>query len=249
MVPPLGRTNIKGEQRAEHGPREQDDRKLDAVRNERAGRGNNNHARGTENAPTKQLAYSETKPGKKAPSRPIAFNNGQKRVAYSMDVKALYPSITAAQAGEAVKTAMETTSLTFANVNYPMALRYIAKSAESDDQVKEWGFADYCPIRTRKPGVRPGMVGDADADEKWTDGSVPLDGQTRRKILGKVLELAVMKVFKSNVYRFGGKTYLQTDGAPIGLDLSGEIGCLVMALWDVSFMSLCEEKNIVVDLK
>ena len=42
--------------------------------------------------------------------------------------------------------------------------------------------------------------------------------------------------------------YRQSDGAPIGLDLSGEIGRLVMALWDVDFMDKCENNKIVVDL-
>ena len=56
-------------------------------------------------------------------------------------------------------------------------------------------------------------------------------------------------IFKrSNVYKFEGKFYLQTDGAPIGLDLSGEIGRLVMALFDVEFMEICDQNKIQVDL-
>ena len=77
-------------------------------------------------------------------------------------------------------------------------------------------------------------------DDKWTSAQIPYDGKSRRAILGKVLELAVVKIFQSNVYKFAGKIYLQTDGAPIGLDLSGEIGRLVMAQYDVDFMEICE---------
>ena len=165
-----------------------------------------------------------------------------------MDVKALYPSITAKQAGEAVRRAMRTTRLHIDNVNYHMALRYIAKAAESDAQVTAWGFGKWCPRRTKKPGHRPGMTGDASVDEKWTEGTIPTDMASKREILGKVLEIAVVKIFKSNIYRFGGNTYLQTDGAPIGMDLSGEIGRLVMAIWDGDFMELCDANNIVIDL-
>ena len=85
-------------------------------------------------------------------------------------------------------------------------------------------------------------------DEKWMEAVIPEDPGIRRRILGKVLEIAVRKCFKSNVYRFGGKAYLQTDGAPIGMDLSGEIGRLVMARWDGEFMGLCEANHIAMDL-
>ena len=44
------------------------------------------------------------------------------------------------------------------------------------------------------------------------------------------MELVIVKAFRSNVYRFGGKVCLQTEGAPIGLDLSRKIGRFVMAL-------------------
>ena len=74
------------------------------------------------------------------------------------------------------------------------------------------------------------MIGDSEEDEKWTEGIVPANGESRRIILGKVLEIVVVKVFSSNAYRFGGKAFRQREGAPIDMDLSGEIGRLVMAL-------------------
>ena len=176
-----------------------------------------------------------------------AINTG-KRVAYSMDVTALYPSITAKQAGEAVKRAIDTTTLTIANINFGMALRYIAKNAKDNAEVKSWGMEKWCPVRTKIPGPRPGFTGASLEDDKWTEGQVPYDTKSRKKIVGKVLELAIVKIFKSNVYKCAGKTYLQTDGAPIGLDLSGEVGRLVMALFDVDFMEKCCSNHIDIDL-
>ena len=122
-----------------------------------------------------------------------------------MDVNALYPSITAKQAGEAVKRAVDETTLTIANVNYGMALRYIAKNAANDDVVRAWGMAEWCPVRTKTQGTRPGITGANYEDDKWTEGNIPYNGKSRRKILGKVQELAITKIFKSNVYRFAGK--------------------------------------------
>ena len=76
-----------------------------------------------------------------------------------MDVKALYPSITGKMAGEAVKRAVKVTPLKIMNVNYMMALRYIAKNAKDDEEVKEWGMSEWCPTRTKVGGSRPGVTG------------------------------------------------------------------------------------------
>ena len=41
---------------------------------------------------------------------------------------------------------------------------------------------------------------------------------------------------------------IQRDGAPIGLDLSGEIGRLEMGDWDGHMLDLCESNMIEVDV-
>ena len=73
------------------------------------------------------------------------MNEGLGRVAYSMDVKALYPSITAAHAGVSVKKAVEGTTMRIANFDYGLALRYIAKNAKDDKEVAAWGMAQSGP--------------------------------------------------------------------------------------------------------
>ena len=76
-----------------------------------------------------------------------------------------------------------------------MGLRFIAKSAKSNAEVKKWGFEKWCPVRTKVKGKRPGMVGDDEEDDKWTSGRVPEDEATNRMIVAKVLQLAVEKIF------------------------------------------------------
>ena len=88
---------------------------------------------------------------------------------------------------------MKITTLRFANINYRMSLWYIAKNAELDNLVKECGFGPYSPICIKIPWHRPGVCGTDDEDDLWTEGQVPYDGASRRKILGKVLELGVVK--------------------------------------------------------
>ena len=92
------------------------------------------------------------------------------------------------------------------------------------------------------------MTGDQIEDEKWTEGTVPYRGDERKVILGRVMDIAVRKVFNSNAYTFAGKTRIQSDGSPIGLDLSGEIGRLEMGDWDVELVELCDRNCVKVDL-
>ena len=69
-----------------------------------------------------------------------------------------------------------------------------------------------------------------------------------RKIIGKMLELIVVTIFKSNVYSFQSEIQVQEDWAPIGLNISGEIGFLETGEIDTAFTALCEENGIKLDL-
>ena len=109
-------------------------------------------------------------------------------------------------------------------------------------------MGDWCPKRTKVNGVRPGMTGSAEQDDKWTDAKVPSSDSDKRKILGKVLELAVLLIFKSNVYTFKNQIKVQTEGAPIGLDLSGEIGRLETGESDKAFRLLVAANHIKLDV-
>ena len=85
-------------------------------------------------------------------------------------------------------------------------------------------------------------------DDKWTECRIPPSEEGKRKVLGKVLELYVVKIFSSNVYSFQGQIRVQLDGAPISLDLSGEIGRLETGEVDREFAELCEANNVKLDL-
>merc|ERR1712030_132382 len=87
---------------------------------------------------------------------------------YSKDVEKLYPSIKKDRAGQLVREEVMRTKMTFANVDYSMALRFISKSATSQEEVNAWGFGKWCPRRTKTKGTRPGMTGASTEDDKWT---------------------------------------------------------------------------------
>ena len=64
------------------------------------------------------------------------------------------------------------------------------------------------------------------------------------------LEQAILAVMQGHVYQFDGNVYRQSDGEPIGLELSGALGRVFMHIWDRKFLSLLEKstRNIEWDL-
>ena len=111
------------------------------------------------------------------------INRGMPLETVSLDVKALYPSITAERAAAVVVEQTEKTKVQFDNINYRMAVRYISKGATLL-QIFLWGLQNFCPSRTKKEGKRPGMSGAEEEDEKWTRGRLPKTRSEELKILG-----------------------------------------------------------------
>ena len=66
----------------------------------------------------------------------------------------------------------------------------------------------------------------------------------KRKMIALALEVGVKVAFKSHLYQFGGKTYLQKDGGPIGVRLSGAVSRIVMGEWDSQLLSILDENNV-----
>ena len=51
-------------------------------------------------------------------------------------------------------------------------------------------------------------------------------------------------LFETHTYEFGGKTFLQTDGGPIGLRFTTAIARIRMAAWARRFRELLKRNNI-----
>ena len=160
------------------------------------------NARAREEALTQVLPPDAAEETNTSSDKPY-INNHMPKLAISMDVKALYPSIKRERAATVTRLAMENTEVKFENIDYRMALRYISKSAKPAE-ILNWGLRNWCPVRKFRKGSRPGMTVDDPDDDKWTNGIIPSSEIARKKILGRVLDIAVRKVFSSNAYTFAG---------------------------------------------
>jgi hypothetical protein len=83
---------------------------------------------------------------------------------------------------------------------------------------------------------------------QWKFRNVELTDLEKRVIVAMVMKIAVRKLFKSHVYSFAGKHFLQKVGGPIGLRSTCAVARLVMLWWDTKLLALTlEEKTRYMD--
>ena len=156
---------------------------------------------------------------------------------YSMDAKALYPSITIKKSAEAVYKIMAESKIRVDNVNYVELSRYMAHSFTVEEQ-EEMGIKNMVMQRKNKGGRRPKVTG-REMLSKWNeDESIWLgpvkepDEEEKRRLLALAVGREVELVMRNHVFRFRGKVYKQEEGGAIGSELT----CVVARTRMIMFM-------------
>ena len=62
--------------------------------------------------------------------------------------------------------------------------------------------------------------------------------------MSKVIEIGIRTTFRNHVYQWGGEFYVQREGGPIGLKLTGVVAKLRMIRWMGKFNNLVRENKI-----
>ena len=90
------------------------------------------------------------------------------------------------------------------------------------------------PLRRRRTGSRPGVRGKGPMGmgrgdtEQWIFPEVTLTEEKRKLIIAEVWAITTEKMFHHHIYTFGGRTYRQKRGGPIGLRGTCAIARLIM---------------------
>ena len=66
----------------------------------------------------------------------------------------------------------------------------------------------------------------------------------KRRMVARLIELAVRTCFNNHVYRFNGRYYLQKKGGAIGLRLTGVVAEISMAAWEAKFRELAIRNSV-----
>ena len=101
-------------------------------------------------------------------------------------------------------------------------------------------FLPWIPTRTGTRGSKPGIggleakkAGIKDGEVSNWEFSTDIDPPEEMKsdMMSKVIELIVKACWSLQLYQFGGQTFLQTDGGPIGNRLTMACARVVMIMW------------------
>ena len=80
--------------------------------------------------------------------------------------------------------------------------------------------------------------------DQWKFKKVKLTPLEKRMVVATVMKIAVLVLFRTHVYEFGGKFFLQKKGGPIGLRSTCAIARIIMLWWDEKFMALVANNNM-----
>ena len=78
----------------------------------------------------------------------------------------------------------------------------------------------------------------------WRDVDFEPSQTIIKKIVGCVIELAVLTVMSTHIYSFEGELFLQVIGGPIGLRSTAAIANLIMKIWDSTYLKLLNKEQI-----
>ena len=178
----------------------------------------------------------------------------EQRVLWSSDVKALYPSFRVKEVAETVFELYNQSEISI-NIDDEELGLYLALVVDRE-KLMSMGLEKVTPkwknegSRGRRPGITTSEVFGGNKARTKTLFNKPENEPTeqqRRSMVALALSEGITVVMKSHMYEFNGETYLQADGGPIGLELTGAIARVFMLNWDRLFMnkvrSMTEDLN------
>ena len=136
------------------------------------------------------------------------------------------------------------------NLDYIEATRYIALNW-TEEQCSQSKLRRVLPRRRSNKGTRPGVRGTGPSgptrgdQEQWRwRPNLKLREAEKKEIIARVIQIAVEVMFRTHVYTFGGNTYRQTSGGPIGLRSTCAVARLVMKVWDDKWLARLSELRV-----
>ena len=162
----------------------------------------------------------------------------------SMDVKALYPSMSWPEIITAIKEMITESEMEIKNVDWKEVGKYLAVMM-TEQEIQEEGLTHVVPkrrgIRLRKITIN--YLQQKKNADKWLPARSPGVRQ-KRKMLALAVSYGVYTTLSSHTYCVGDKKYLQMSGGPIGLELTGAVSRAYMMRWDTLYLQKVKKAGI-----
>ena len=196
-------------------------------------------------------------------------DEGERIVVASVDAVGLYPNLNPRAAARQCNKEISESEVKMPDIDLRSASIFLAATMERKEIVK-MGLHDFVPVRRSKMGKVPGLVKGSEitsrtvvkdkkdncdpepptkvtfggSGSKWGVPRRQPEGKDKMRLIGMVVEVAILIVTRNHHYRFGGNMYRQEEGLPIGSRLTGSIARICTDQWSRG-MDLVLEENLV----
>ena len=162
----------------------------------------------------------------------------------SMDVKALYPSMEWNEIVKAVREMIETCEEQIEDVDWDEVGRYLAITMTKEEVEKE-GLQKVIPKRKNGPDrkVTVAYLTNKTNENNWLKGRTPGKNQ-KKKMIGIAVAKGIKACMANHSYKVGDKTFLQKEGGPIGLELTGAVSRAFMWRWDRLYLEKARRAGV-----
>ena len=163
------------------------------------------------------------------------FNNTRETrecAIFSLDVKALFPSLDIELCKEVVYNLICDSTVTIKNIDYGVAKKLMWFVSTKEERLSR-GIEQFAPTRMSNAGRPPGLTGFfTENPDMWRHSQSRMSPIEERKVLATVVSGCVKRVMANHPVTTGGQVFLQTEGGPIGLDLTCTVARSVMHCFD-----------------
>ena len=171
-------------------------------------------------------------------------------VVVGSDVVSLYPNLDVTRCSEIMKEAILRSPIKWDNMDYLECARYVALNW-SHEKCRASRLRRILPWRRKSRGSRPGMKGDGPRGkyrgdtEQWIFPRVVLTDEEKKELVATVVQIMTEALFRNHFYTFGGKTYHQKGGGPIGLRGTCAVARVTMQMFDILWKTRLENEGVV----
>ena len=178
----------------------------------------------------------------------------RKLIVVGNDVIGLFPAMQEVRTGGTVVTQSMKNDMANKGLEYMEIARYCAINRHLCGDLSE--VENVLPWRTKwgKGGKKPGMQNEEVKGKKknlqnvWTfpPKAKPTDHQ-KKVLAARMGEIGVRVVWRNLMFQFGGHTYLQSEGGPIGARLTMACARLVMQDWAEDYKEILTRSGLDID--
>ena len=169
-----------------------------------------------------------------------------------MDAVALFPSLTGKKTAKLVRETAEKTTMLIDGFDWRRGMIYVRMNKQLTTIRKE--MRRFLPIRKSLKGTEPGMGAESVKKRKYkleNQWIFPRKNPTEKEIkeiMGMVLEIAIRVLWENYCYSFGGETFLQQEGGPIGQRPTMAASRIVMNCFFRRYNEILKNAGLVVTL-